>query len=204
MKEIKDKRIKQLKDSKTMPNSTSLDNIHFVSLAPHPKSIAQLHHSTQGSTKRLHRSLENLISTSQNSGISTNKLNSETNQHSGQNQETTLIRRTPSPESDAIHIAPETLENGKNPVTPTNNEVCKRRQAARQKLKQRQHLLNGLNKDIKVANRVLRNLRTRSMPLLEHMDISFEIPYEFIQAVLDSNDHSGLDDMHSHITDLIV
>ncbi|XP_066932564.1 uncharacterized protein [Clytia hemisphaerica] len=202
MKELKDKRIKQLKDSKTMPNSTSLDNIHFVSLAPHPKSIAQLHqHSSQSKTKRFHRSLENLISTSQNNGTSSNESNLETNEILGHKK--TSPRRTPSPEGGAV---PKTLANDENLVTTNDhvNEVRKRRQAARQKLKQRQNLLNGLNKDIKIANRVLRNLRTRSMPLLDKMDINFEIPYEFIQAVLNSNNHGGIDDIHGHINDLIV
>jgi hypothetical protein len=69
-------------------------------------------------------------------------------------------------------------------IPERKTELERRRLAARKKQTDRQNLLNSLNKDIKQANRFLRNLKTRSMPLLDSLNVNFEIPYDFIQAIL--------------------
>lgn len=85
-----------------------------------------------------------------------------------------------------------------------NEIIKKRRLEAKQKQKERQNLINNLNKDIKRANKYLRNLRTRSMPLLEGLNINFEIPFDFIQAVLKSKNQMGSERKRSASIDLIV
>ena len=85
-----------------------------------------------------------------------------------------------------------------------NEIVTKRRLQAKQKQEERQTLINNLNKDIKRANKYLRNLRTRSMPLLEELNINFEIPYDFIQALLKSKKQEGFERKRSATIDLIV
>ena len=88
-------------------------------------------------------------------------------------------------------------------ISERQTELDRRRVAAKQKQTERQNLLNSLNKDIKQANRYLRNLKTRSLPLLESMNINFEIPYDFIQAVL-APKRGRLNSMSRVSVDLIV